>query len=170
MQPTLINGIDAIATNAGAKVTSNGHDAINHAMLATNMANMKLLTTNKSDADDVTPTSILEFLSHEQKCLDSGNDSDVDVDSIFEEINRLSGDSEERSVDDLLREAELLLSKQEHLVVDAVSNGKLSEVLKTISEESTPREMKNGADIDQVDDDCSQVNFGDYARLISTRM
>lgn len=157
MQPTLVNGIDAIATDANATVVHVGH-AINHEMPTTNMANRKLLTTINTETDDATPTSILEFLRQEQQCMDSGNDSDVDVDSIFEEINRLSGDSEERSVDDLLREAELLLSKQEHLVVDCGTNGKLGELLKTISEESTPREMKFGADIDQLDDDVCQVN------------
>lgn len=62
--------------------------------------------------------SIIEFLNQEQKCLiSSENDltSELDIDSIFEEINRLSDESDERSVDEILREAELLLSKQQQI-------------------------------------------------------
>lgn len=66
-------------------------------------------------------SSIIEFLNQEQKCLiPTENDltSDLDIDSIFEEINRLSGESDERSVDEILREAELLLSKQQQIETD----------------------------------------------------
>lgn len=65
--------------------------------------------------------SIIEFLNQEQKCLiPSENDltSELDIDSIFEEINRLSDESDERSVDEILREAELLLSKQQQIESD----------------------------------------------------
>lgn len=66
-------------------------------------------------------SSIIEFLNQEQKCLiPTENDltSELDIDSIFEEINRLSGESDERSVDEILREAELLLSKQQQIESD----------------------------------------------------
>lgn len=109
-----------------------------------------------------TSSSIIEFLNHEQTCLVPDNDSEMDIDSIFEEINRLSDDSDERSVDEILLEAETLLARQEHFNLDR-SNGedfgelivgddeftsnlfekwKIDEHLKPISEESTPREMK----------------------------
>lgn len=139
MQPNLVNSVDAIVSESSAGVTHTSHGSNG------SVSSMK----NVPDDEDTTPTSLMKFLSHEQECLNSGNDSDVDVDSIFEEINRLSGDSEDRSVDDILREAELLLSKQENLVDGP--NGALGEALKTISEESTPREMKFGAEIDQLE-------------------
>lgn len=112
-----------------------------------------------------TSSSIIEFLNHEQKCLvhDTDVDSELDVESIFEEINRLSDDSDERSVDEILREAEILLSRQEHfdlerpneegagdfVVVDEeitsnlFENWRIDEHLKPISEESTPREIRS---------------------------
>lgn len=120
-----------------------------------------------------TSSSIIEFLNHEQKCMVHDNDSELDIDSIFEEVNRLSDDSDERSVDEILREAEMLLSKQERFDVEC-SNGddvddfvvideeitnklfekwKIDEHLKPISEESTPREMKS----QQCDND-DQIN------------
>lgn len=110
-----------------------------------------------------TSSSIIEFLNHEQTCLVPDNDSEMDIDSIFEEINRLSDDSDERSVDEILLEAETLLARQEHFNLDR-SNGedfgelivgddeftsnlfekwKIDEHLKPISEESTPREMRS---------------------------
>lgn len=112
-----------------------------------------------------TSSSIIEFLNHEQKCSvhDTDVDSELDVDSIFEEINRLSDDSDERSVDEILREAEILLSRQEHfdlerpneegagdfVVVDEeitsslFEKWRIDEHLKPISEESTPREIRS---------------------------
>lgn len=65
------------------------------------------------DAEDFTNSSILEFLNQEKQCLDNDNGSEVDIESIFEEINRLSGDADERNVEDILREAEMLINKQE---------------------------------------------------------
>lgn len=147
MQPTMVNGVDAIATDANIAVANIGHGS-NGSVDASpfTVSNLKAL----ADDDDITPTSIMEFLNQEQKCLDSSADaSEADLDSIFAEINRLSGDSNDRSVDELLREAEMLLSKQEPLVDGANSN--LRELLKTISEESTPREMRAGAELDQVE-------------------
>lgn len=104
-------------------------------------------------------SSIIEFLNHEKTCLVPDNDSEMDIDSIFEEINRLSDDSDERSVDEILREAEILLSRQEQLelerpngdefhVDESITSNlfekwKMDEHLKPISEESTPREMKS---------------------------
>lgn len=142
----MVNGVDAIATDANIAVANIGHGS-NGSVEASPFAvsNLKAL----ADDDDITPTSILEFLNQEQKCLDSSADaSEADLDSIFAEINRLSGDSNDRSVDELLREAEMLLSKQEPLMDGANAN---LGVLKTISEESTPREMKAGAELDQLE-------------------
>lgn len=102
------------------------------------------------DPDDMTNSSFLEFLNQEQQCLDNDNDSEVDIDSIFEEINRLSGDSNERGVDEILREAELLLSKQEDLS-QRPDNGYLTnaESLKTISEESTTGRSNDDDNVDE---------------------
>lgn len=69
--------------------------------------------------DELTTTSsIFEFLQQERRCdggavMNGDDDSELDIDSIFEEINRLSGDTRGRSVEDILREAEALISKQE---------------------------------------------------------
>ncbi|XP_059617143.1 centrosomal protein of 162 kDa isoform X2 [Phlebotomus argentipes] len=67
----------------------------------------------KSVLDDLTSSSsLLEFLTHEQKCLEGlleGTSTDVDIESIFEEINRLSDNSDERSVEEILKEAEMLM-------------------------------------------------------------
>lgn len=80
-----------------------------------------------ANGDDITNgnSSIIEFLNQEQKCLiPTENDltSELDIDSIFEEINRLSDESDERSVDEILREAELLLSKQQQIESDLNCN------------------------------------------------
>lgn len=61
-------------------------------------------------------SSIMEFLRQEQKCLNRiDDDSERDIEIIFEEINRLSVGSDDRSVDEILREAEYLLCKQEQI-------------------------------------------------------
>lgn len=76
-------------------------------------------TIENSDVKTKTSSSIIEFLNNERECLQLvENDSEVDIDSIFEEINRLSDESDERSVDEILREAELLLSKQQQIESD----------------------------------------------------
>ncbi|KAM7347604.1 uncharacterized protein ACRADG_007150 [Cochliomyia hominivorax] len=75
------------------------------------------------DFDDFTSSSsIMEFLKQEQKCggpgeLSNGHDSEIDADSIFQEVSRLADNSDTRSVDELLREAELLL--QHHHFIDS---------------------------------------------------
>lgn len=139
-----------------------------------NGKNATLSTQSQSiNGDDITngSSSIIEFLNQEQKCLNpTDNDltSELDVDSIFEEINRLSDESDERSVDEILREAELLLSKQQQIESDlnrsqyddkksdddsTESNGlhetinvykwNFDERLDTISEKTTPRNTKS---------------------------
>lgn len=107
------------------------------------------------DVEDITAnSSILEFLSQEQRCLD--DNSEVDIESLFEEINRLSGDVEQnRNVEDidmLIKEAEMLMTKQEMGKMDF----SMSEIRNKISgsvlsKESTPREMKHGGDLDCVE-------------------
>lgn len=70
-------------------------------------------------------SSIIEFLNQEQNSLiatEHDLTSELDIDSIFEEINRLSDESDERSVDEILREAELLLSKQQQIESDLNQN------------------------------------------------
>lgn len=107
------------------------------------------------DIEDITAnSSILEFLSQEQRCLD--DNSEVDIESLFEEINRLSGDVEQsRNVEDidmLIKEAEMLMTKQETGKMDfpmSKMKGKISGSV--LSKESTPREMKQGGDLDCVE-------------------
>lgn len=124
------------------------------------------------DTATATNSSIIEFLNNEQQCLNADNESELDIDSIFEEINRLSDESDGRSVDEILREAELLLSKQEQYELES-GNGseivsdsepvsynlldrwKIDSHLKTISEESTPREMRL-QDSSNSSDECEQ--------------
>lgn len=139
-----------------------------------NGKNTTLSTQSQSmNGDEITngSSSIIEFLNQEQKCLhpsDNDLNSELDVDSIFEEINRLSDESDERSVDEILREAELLLSKQKQIESDlnrsqhddkksdddsTESNGLTDNInlykwhfddhLDTISEKTTPRNTKS---------------------------
>lgn len=84
--------------------------------------------------------SIIEFLQQEQSCYENGYgrtsngesnyDCDVDVESIFKEINRLSDSTDTRSVDELLREAEMLLKRQS----DDFSLGDESSVQKEVGQ------------------------------------
>ncbi len=107
------------------------------------------------DIEDITAnSSILEFLHDEQRCLD--DNSEVDIESLFEEINRLSGDVEQnRNVEDidmLIKEAEMLMTKQDIGKMDfsiCESKNKISGSV--LSKESTPREMKYGGDLDCVE-------------------
>lgn len=129
---------------------------------------LKLYDTDQ----DVTNSSIIEFLNQEQQCIDGldiENGSEVDIDSIFEEINRLSGDSD-RSVEEILKEAEMLMSRQDLEQLENktarnrniprptdIKNARLSlqrcngiNNSKPLSLESTPREMKLGGDLDKL--------------------
>ncbi|XP_069966368.1 serine-rich adhesin for platelets [Bactrocera oleae] len=58
------------------------------------------------DCDDFTSSSILEFLAREQECC-----TEADTESIFQEVSRLADNSDTRSVDEILREAELLMQQ-----------------------------------------------------------
>lgn len=126
---------------------------------------------HSTHSDEITngSSSIIEFLNQEQNCLISNENelaSELDIDSIFEEINRLSDESDERSVDEILREAESLLLKQQQFESDlnrgehdidkanCESNGLSDNVnlentwhfndrLETISERTTPRNTKS---------------------------
>uniref|UniRef100_A0A0K8WIJ7 Uncharacterized protein n=1 Tax=Bactrocera latifrons TaxID=174628 RepID=A0A0K8WIJ7_BACLA len=59
------------------------------------------------DCDDFTSSSILEFLAREQECC-----TEADTESIFQEVSRLADNSDTRSVDEILREAERLMQQQ----------------------------------------------------------
>lgn len=126
-----------------------------------------VVASNK-DYDDY--SSIMEFLNQEQQAnaFDNNNDSEVDIESLFEEINRLSTSGSicdtdiDRNVEDILREAEMLISKQELGQLNTVStvpvsphfkrNGLVKALMtKTISMESTPREMQIGGDLEKLD-------------------
>lgn len=137
---------------------------------------LPLLSVQSIQIDEnllTTSNSIIEFLTHEQKCLAQDNGSELDIDSIFEEINRLSDDSDERSMDEILREAEILLSRQEQFDLersngddiadfsehdaevtgDSLEKWKIDEHLKPIFEESTPRDTKSPQNDNDSEDD-----------------
>lgn len=147
--------------------------------------NQPTLPSNDTYNGQTANSSIIEFLNQEQKCLNQNSENDnseLDIDSIFEEINRLSDESDERSVDEILREAELLLEKQVHIShalgdscaldvagvdLGAENNGldanqgvssdghwNIDDHLNTISEESTQRTVKSdsGGHSNGVDD------------------
>lgn len=129
------------------------------------------VTTDIPQSENITKTSssIIEFLNNEKECLHlTDNGSEIDIDSIFEEINRLSDESDERSVDEILREAELLISKQQQIESDSNTTDSSNpaensipdetnaetntepflewhpcENLETISEKSTPLKTKS---------------------------
>ncbi|ALC48899.1 CG42699 [Drosophila busckii] len=60
------------------------------------------------ELDYTSSSSIIEFLSKEQDC----NLEAADAESIFQEVNRLSDNTDMRSVDELLLEAERLIQQQ----------------------------------------------------------
>lgn len=105
------------------------------------------------DVEDITAnSSILEFLSAEQRCLE--DNSEVDIESLFEEINRLSGEVGEPSnrnvedIDMLIKEAEMLMTKQEVGRRTRLTETKNKVSISSLSMESTPREMRIGGDLD----------------------
>ncbi|XP_053689830.1 centrosomal protein of 162 kDa [Sabethes cyaneus] len=130
----------------------------------------KLLEAQQQQLDDITSeSSFLEFLRNEQSCLgavisgdcagSTGRNSsgeDVDVDRIFAQVSKLTGEVEdERSVDEILLEAEQLIRKQpifrkldENGVgpyeADQPSIHTVTSAMKDISCESTPMEMRCG--------------------------
>lgn len=140
-------------------------------------------TNHTDDSLFLASNSIIEFLKNEKQCnalngVQDNDDSEVDIESIFEEINRLSDESDERSVDEILREAEILLSQQEQIELDlsneincddssSVAQWKIDERLNTISEESTQRDLtttttksQNQHDLDQtkIDENENEAN------------
>lgn len=134
------------------------------------------ITTNNIDYydDDFSNSSILEFLNKEQECFNNGdnlNDSEIDIESIFEEINRLSDNNDQRPIEEIIHEAELLLKQQQKMfsIEEGCGNGdcnikkkdnnndrnihiknkKFSDVIEdvcldsVISQESAPKELSN---------------------------
>ncbi|XP_055911483.1 centrosomal protein of 162 kDa isoform X2 [Eupeodes corollae] len=73
--------------------------------------------------DDFTSSSILEFLNKEQECFygSSRDTSEINDEIIFEEVNRLADNTDTRSVDEILREAELLINNQLAASVSSVA-------------------------------------------------
>ncbi|EDW82390.2 uncharacterized protein Dwil_GK25152 [Drosophila willistoni] len=89
--------------------------------IATTTTNNNNSNKSKGNMDDYTcssSSSILEFLAKEQDCngvtgiAGIGGGGEVDPESIFREVSRLSDSSDMRSVDELLLEAERLIQKQ----------------------------------------------------------
>lgn len=86
----------------------------------TEIEKLDTLSTNirmsSSKNEDLTNSSIIEFLNQEKHCLiDSDNMSELDVESIFDEINRLTVNADNRDVDEILREAENLMMNNKPL-------------------------------------------------------
>lgn len=120
--------------------------------------------TSKVDPfDDLTnSSSILEFLNQEKQCLDLDNGSEIDVDSLFEEINRLSDNTDKRSVDEILKEAELLMNNDTFDLLNSsrqktppqnpsnatnIKSATLPRSAQNISKESTPRDMRENDEL-----------------------
>lgn len=123
--------------------------------------------------DDITNSSIIEFLNQENQCYyDIDTTSEIEIESIFEEIHRLSGGGDNTgttnpisdvNVEDILKEAERLITKRAQLELEVplsttsqCSNksntiGHLNQ--KSLSAESTPREMRIGNDVDKLDNE-----------------
>lgn len=135
--------------------------------------------------DDITNSSIIEFLNQENQCYDIDTGSEIEIESIFEEINRLSGvggdigngsttlvadtsiSISDVNVEDILREAERLITKQAQLEVPLSAAASVLQKCssinrvdrinlqsqKPLSSESTPREMKKGNELDKIDNE-----------------
>lgn len=115
------------------------------------MSSQILLSAGKID-QEIDEISILEFLNNEQECTDP---SDLDIESIFEEINRLSDNTDDRSVEVLMKEAEYLMMQDPlSLILEESEFSQSSDAVisthRNISKESTPREMRMGGAVDKV--------------------
>lgn len=119
------------------------------------MSSQILLPTGKIDHQEMDEISILEFLNNEQECFDT-DQSDLDIESIFDEINRLSDNNDDRSVEVLMKEAEFLMSQDplslilEESEFSQSSDAAVISTNRNISKESTPREMRNGGAVEKV--------------------
>lgn len=112
------------------------------------MSSQILLPSRK--IEEVDETSILEFLNNEQECFDT-DPSDLDIESIFEEINRLSDNNDERSVEVLMKEAEFLMMQDPlSLILEESESDVLISTHRNISKESTPRDMRSGCSVEKV--------------------
>lgn len=103
---------------------------------------------------EIDEISILEFLNNEQECFDT-DQSDLDIESIFEEISRLSDNTDDRSVDVLMKEAEFLMMQDPlSLILEESEFSQSSDVVisthTNISKESTPRDLRSGCSAEKV--------------------
>lgn len=98
--------------------------------------------------EDYTNSSILEFLNQENRCLDSDNMTELDVESIFDEINRLTvNTSDDRDVDEILKEAEELMQNQNTSVDDVDSLLNFSS-----NDEKSLKLSRSGSESTQIDE------------------
>jgi hypothetical protein len=75
--------------------------------------------------------------------------SELEISDLFEEINRLSDNRDNRPLEDILKEAETLIEKQQN-VFDNQVPGKSMQFF-SLSCESTPMEMRTLGLLDQLD-------------------
>ncbi|XP_054726971.1 uncharacterized protein LOC129236780 [Anastrepha obliqua] len=104
-------------TTPSVKTLNNNSSGINGSTNMRGPASSSLMCSSESpstssspttvDFDEFTSSSILEFLAREQECC-----TEADAESIFQEVSRLADNSDTRSVDEILREAELLMQQQ----------------------------------------------------------
>lgn len=108
-------------------------------------------------------SSILDYLNES-----NGLNSTISDIEIFQEINRLSDNKDERSLEEIIKEAETLIQKQPLFdkqqtkinfgPTPTIDNKNPKNQLFSISCESTPLEMRTGEFIDLVDlDDENQL-------------
>lgn len=116
---------------------------------------LPLLSSCSEQEEPKTSSSIFEFLNQEQQCWsfnpyatsDDDCASEVDIDGIFDEINRLSGRIQEsRSVDEILQEAETLILSQAPIQLKCVAQEWSSAIADCVDERRCVRERQAEAE------------------------
>jgi len=110
------------------------------------MDNIHAKSDNKKDMNDLSNSSLIDFLNIEENC--EGKIDSLSETELFSEISRLASlnnrklndDDDDRTIEELLKEAETLINQPIGVDIRNV----------TISCESTPMEMRGGV-LDQYD-------------------
>lgn len=128
---------------------------------------LQQLVLSCSDQDDPkTSSSIIDFLNQEQQCwsanLNFQDDcaSDLDIEGIFDEINRLSGKiHESRSVDEILQEAETLILSQAPIQLKCIVEKWTVDSPDVISKEIVPPSVHHPREGEEEEEDGEVVDY-----------
>lgn len=136
-----------------------------------------LLSCTSSEQDDPkTSSSILDFLNQEQKCWNSASpipeddcaSEEVDIEGIFDEINRLSGKiHESRSVDEILQEAETLILSQAPIQLKCTDVKWPPDTPDAIAKSVVPGPVTNNQHEDDDDDGGEKDSFHSLREIIA---